>query len=527
MPGFLDGVESVFNGIGKALRKLSTLGVDYKDMVIKNSKAIGVTEAMFADSYQSLPPEFLYSLAGADIGQKKYISYFEKDYVGKREYLRRFALNSEIEFILDTMTNEAIVYDSNNFFCYPSLNKISDVIKKEKEEEIREYINTSFKKIYLAFNFYESKDAWMYFKKFLIDGTLAFEIIYNDKGDDIIGFKEIDSASLMPQIRNIDGKYVKIWVQYDGKAYKRELLDTQVIYISYANGNFLNRVSYLERLIRSFNLLRILENSRIIWNIMNSSFRLKMVVPIGNKSPQKARESLAELMSIYKEDLSLDTDTGELKINGKSSIQFYKNYLMPSKNGEQPEIEVLDSNGPDLSDTEALKHFYNKLISDSLVPFSRFNKDSPSIFAMDSASSIDRDEIRFGRFIDMIRQTYQEILLKPLWIQLCLKYPDLQDNGLVKASIALEYVSDNLFSELKEMDILDKRIDFINKMLELKETDKEGNEVSYFDLEFLIKKYLKVSDYDIDLNDMYKKSKQKNKKEEKSEGEGEEDDGIF
>ena len=50
---------------------------------------------------------------------------------------------------------------------------------------------------------------------------------------------------------------------------------------------------------------------------MNSSFRLKMTVPIGTKSPQKGMQTLGELMSIYKEDIQLNDDSGELLIDGK------------------------------------------------------------------------------------------------------------------------------------------------------------------------------------------------------------------
>lgn len=36
-------------------------------------------------------------------------------YVDRRDYLRSFACDNEINFILDTITNEAIVYDENGF----------------------------------------------------------------------------------------------------------------------------------------------------------------------------------------------------------------------------------------------------------------------------------------------------------------------------------------------------------------------------------------------------------------------------
>ena len=47
-----------------------------------------------------------------------------------------------------------------------------------------------------------------------------------------------------------------------------------------------------------------------------------------------------------------------------------------------------------------------------------------------------------------------------------------------------------------------KRIEFISNMSQsLVETDAEGNEVPFFSMKFLIMKYLKMSDADLELNE--------------------------
>jgi len=81
MAGFIDraGTNPIFGQISKSLKNLSSLGMKYEDMVVKQSRAVGVTEAEFGlQGY--LPEEFLYSLALNDIGQKKFIAFFDKDY---------------------------------------------------------------------------------------------------------------------------------------------------------------------------------------------------------------------------------------------------------------------------------------------------------------------------------------------------------------------------------------------------------------------------------------------------------------
>lgn len=515
MAGFIDRVGSnpIFGQLSKSLKTMSALGMKYEDMVIKQSRAVGVTEAEFGlQGY--LPEEFLYSLSLADVGNKKFIAFFDKDYKSRRDYLRKFAMNPEIEFIVDTVADEAIVYDDSNFFAEIDTSLLKGIIDPDKSKEIFDEINTTFRKTYAHFHFNEGHDAWGYFRQFLIDGFLAFEIIFDPEGKNIIGFKELDATSLRPGVeKSGDNVYRKIWVQYeDIPAMKRVLLDTQIIYISYAKGNFTGRVSYTERLVRSFNLLRIMENSRVIWNIMNSSFRLKMVVPIGTKSPQKAKESLAEMMAIYKEDVTLNSDSGELTVNGKPSMQFYKNYLFPSKNGEQPEIETIGGDGYDLSDTDALKYFEDKLKVDSKIPFSRFDKSQDGGSFSISADGMARDEIRFARFITRLRSIFQEVLVKPVFIQVGLNHPDLAEDELFKSALALKYRTDNVFEELKEMDIMEKRSSFIQSMMGITENipDQTGmmQQVPYFDPRFLIEKYLGLTKNDMDRNELYKDESQ-------------------
>jgi hypothetical protein len=251
-----------------------------------------------------------------------------------------------------------------------------------------------------------------------------------------------------------------------------------------------------------------MENSRVIWNIMNSSFRLKMVVPIGTKSPQKAKESLAEMMAIYKEDINLNYDSGELSVNGKPAMQFYKNYLFPSKNGEQPEIETIGGDGYDLSDTEALGYFQDKLKEDSKIPFGRFDRTQDGGSFSISSDGMARDEIRFNRFIVRLRSIFQEILIKPVFIQVGLNHPDLAEDELFKSALALKYRSDNVFEEMKEMDVMEKRSNFVTTMMGImeKQPDSSGmlQDVPYFDPKFLIEKYLGLTNTDIARNEAYK-----------------------
>ncbi len=516
MAGFLDNIGKNNPNISRILKTISGLGsfgMEYKDMVIQDSMAIGASEANMRErfGFTDNDEDFIYSIAAQDTTNRKYIAYFDKDYPFKRDFLRTFALNAEIEYILDTICDEGIVYDEKNFFCHPAM------MNMDLKDDVIKAMRKNFRKLYVLHNFTNGISAWQYFRQLLVEGFLAFEIIYSSDGKDIVGFKELDAVSLTPAVeKKPDGTRETIWWQYYGETTRqRKLLDAQVIYISYAKANAVSRVSYSERLIRSYNLLKIMEHSRIIWNVMNAQYRIKMTVPIGSKAPQKAKETLGELMTAYKEDIKLDTSSGELAINGRPDLQFYKNYLFPQQGGESVKVETLNAQGPNLNVMDSVVYFYNKLRQDSKIPYNRFSSrfgvGSSNVFKT-AADGAERDEVRFAKFITRLRSIFQEIIVKPLWIQMCLDFPDLKNDPEFRSQIGVKFESDNLFGESREIEQLIKKIDFITGLSEIKETINE-EEVQFFDQDFMIERWLDLPYEDIRMNKSYIKKAEDQGKE--------------
>lgn len=522
MAGFTEGPQgnAVFQRIRDSVKSLSTFGMRYGDMVVKNSQAIGQTEAEFMKKGPIEDETMLYSLARQDTSTRQFIGYFDKDYAGKRDYLRKFALNPEIEYILDTVCDEAITYDSFNFFAYPAFLNLTGV-----KEKVIDRIDSNYKKLYDMFGFTDDISGWQYFRQLMVDGFLAFEIVYNDSGKEIIGFKELDATTLMPSVeKQMDGSYLNVWYQYPKDQNKRRMLyDSQIIYISYAKGNSVSRISYTERLIRPYNVLRIIEYTRVIWSVMNASFRMKMTVPIGTKSPQKSMQTLGELMSIYKEDIRFNDESGELTIDGRPKIQFYKNYLMPSGVNGTPTIEPINNAGPNLNDPGPLAYFFDKLVQESKIPFSRFQgPDGGSIGKYsNSAEGLDKEEIRFSKFVTRLRSIFQDILIKPLWIQMCKDFPELEKDPIFKSQLGLTFVSDNPFRINQEMETMSKKKESITSLYGL--TDADGK--PFFSLAYLIENYLGMTEDDIKANAEAKEKRAKEKKKAEEAGESTEETG--
>jgi hypothetical protein len=71
----------------------------------------------------------------------------------------------------------------------------------------------------------------------------------------------------------------------------------------------------------------------------------------------------------------------------------------------------------------------------------------------------------------------------------------------VLEAISLQYHSYNLFEEMMEMELMQKRVDFIQTMKDgMVDMDQNGNEIKFWSSKFLVQKYLKLSDADLKLN---------------------------
>ena len=448
----------------------------------------------------------------------------EKTLEQKRDILRKMAMQPEIEDILDIMANECIVYDDNEtYVAEPYFDTaVVQQLNEKAIEELQNAVDTAFYKIYMLLEW--KYRAWDIFKRWLIDGVLAYEIVYDDieNPHTIIGIVDIDPATLTKSIDPATG--ITYWIQFkDVIGRERKLLDAQVIYIKYEDTGVSDRQSYLERLIRPFNIYRIIEQAQVIWTVTQSSFKTMFTIPVGGMNRAKGQMTLSQAMNRYKEDISFNSETGELKVNGRTNMPFNKEYWMPENENGTPQIETLVDNGPQLNDSDQLKYHLSKLYKMSKIPETRFDKEAQQTwFGTDPTSTL-RDEINFGRFVTRLRNNFGNIILKPLRILVSIMLPNLKNDKRILEAIALRWNSYNQFEEMMNIEIDTKRIDFISSLKDtFVTTDAEGNEDSFFSMKFLIIRYLKMSDADLEFNE---KCKFEEKLAKKKNGEGEEGKG--
>lgn len=507
----------------KNLLNLSSIGIKRNTSLIRSMRTLGAAAPNQDGSQDNVYPGYGngYDVNSFDIykgmpGQNEYIALFDQNYVNRRKYLRNFALNGEIDYVLDTIANETIILDDSNYFAYPDTKSLRSRLKDNLDGKcIIDDLNASYRRVYSAWKFNEGCDAWHWLKKFLVDGFLCFEIIYKTdehtkRATEIIGFNEIDPTTIQPSIEyDANGNEVKVWIiNKDDPEKQRILPDAYVIYISWAKTNFISRLSYVEKLIRPFNMLRTVENSHMIWNVQNAQKRVNVTIPVGGGNNEvRIRTRMQEMAAYFKEDVTIDESSGELICNGQPKFQFYKTYFTPSKNGEKVEISELSAEGHDMNTTESLKYYWQRFLIETGLPKDRFSmmfgeQSSPIVT---DKSQITKEEYKFGLFIKRLRDIFQELLVKPMWIQFCFKYPQFANNDILHSSIGITYVEENIFQKEKERALLEAGVNTINTLSQLKKSDGQS---PVFSMKFLLEKFMMLSDDDMRINEKYLKEEE-------------------
>lgn len=509
------------------LAKFSKLDIDWDVNAIKNS----LTSTLTSDSdLYSTSQMSDYSDYSNFTSNNEYIAFFDKSYEQRRAFLKMFASDALIEQCVETIADESVVYDSNGYFATLDTKKLQAKLKNtEDARNIVTGLEKAYKHVYYKFGFLNSITAWEYMIKLLVEGLLAFEIVFdydNEKNvaTGISSFKEVDPITLKPGVTETSSGLIKYWTQssnqydtddlysrynvYDSERQEIKIPDGHIIYISWASKTNQSKVSYVERLVRSFNLLRQLENSRIIWNIQNAQAKVKITVPVGEQNEERIKTRLGMFRAMYKEDVTINSQSGEVIYNGTTNFPFAKNMIVPSNSQGNVDVSEIAAGGYDLNSTEQLKYFWDRFIAETKIPRNRFSntisQNTQSTSIQIDGSTANHEEYAFSRFLNRVRSVFKEILLKPTWIQFGLMYPQYAGLTNIKKYIGLEFNEENVFTLYKERQMLSEGVQSIQNLIGLQDFDG----TPYFSNRFLIKKFLGLSEDDVILNQVYKKQEQ-------------------
>jgi hypothetical protein len=473
----------------RMLRNIQNWGQNYDDMVIRNQYSVGINEdPMMINSG-------LYDLFSqrsvANVLGKKSIPYLDKGYADKKRILREYSVKDEIRDFVSTISDESIVYDdSGKDFCHPS--PLSSDYPQDVVDKYQEY----FEKIYNKYGFSDSISAWNLMRDFLIDGFVCMEIVYDDKSKEIIGFVRMKPETVVPAFEPSIGS---IWIQYPEDPQNRRIfLDSQIIYISYSIQNDYTEISYVEGLIKPYNQLKILEQTRIMYNIVNAMVYQKFTIPTKGLSRQRAEEQIGQLIHDYSEEVEWDDTLGTVTLNGSKHLPLNKQIWFPDGDAGTPNMELVAPQGANLNENDMLTWFYNILKRASKMPFSRFERENGGGNVFSDAAEMTRDEVKFSNFINRLRTNFKELMVKPLKIQMLLEFPELKEDEVFINQVDILFNSNQLFEEWKKISNLQKRADALTSLTQIM-----NGEQPYFHIEYLMDHVFKLTPEEKEENAKY------------------------
>jgi hypothetical protein len=475
----------------RVLRNISNWGMNYDDMIMRNQVGVGINEDPYSQEGNSMY-DFFSKRAVASVLSRKSIPYLDRSYSDKRRILREYSIKDELRDFITTVCDEAIIY-SDKDFCAPKM--LSTDYAQDVKDKYQEY----FEKIYNRYGFSDTVSAWRLMKDFLIDGYIAMEIIWDDKKKNIIGFNRLLPETLVPAYEPTIGH---LWIQYpEDPKLRRIFLDSQIVFISYSSQNDYSETSYVEGLIKPYNQVKIIEQTKIMFNLINATLYQKFTIPVKGLGRQRAEEQIGQLIQDYSEEVEWDDSLGTLRINGQKHLSYNKQYWFPDGDGGTPNVEIMNQGGAghNLNEDDMLKWFFNALKRASKIPSQRFEGDNGGGNVFMDAAEITRDEAKFGNFIQRLRANFKEIIVKPIKLQMLVEFPELKDDERFLNEVDVEFLSNQLFDEWKKLGNLMKKSEIMSTLLGIQGPDEKP----YFHIEYLIDHVLKLTPEEKEENKKY------------------------
>jgi len=399
---------------------------------------------------------------------------------------REMALHPEADSAIEDIVNEAIVSDTNDSPVEIDLDHLnaSDGIKKKVRDEFK-YI-----KDLLDFD----KKAHEIYRNWYIDGRIYYHKIIDIKKPEE-GIQELryidamkmrymrqakkkkdDKLNSIQRFQNdnpmdYDWPEIEEYFIYNPKAqYPTGARDatgaSQGIKmakdsITYCTSGLVDRnkgctLGYLHKAIKSINQLRMIEDSLVIYRLSRAPERRIFYIDVGNLPKVKAEQYLRDVMMRYRNKLVYDANTGEIRDDKKYMAMLEDFWLPRREGGRGTEISTLPG-GQNLGEITDIEYFKKKLYRSLNVPPSRM--DGEGGFNLGRSSEILRDELKFTKFVARLRKRFSNMFNDMLKTQLILKnIITPEDWEVMSEHIQYDFLYDNHFSELKESELLQERL---------------------------------------------------------------------
>ncbi|CAB4222761.1 portal vertex protein [uncultured Caudovirales phage] len=412
-----------------------------------------------------------------------YGTYVDMDGTAKNEVelisrYREMAMQPEIESALDDIVNEAISQDDDG--------RITEIVldSLKQPDKIKKAIRDEFETILRLLNY--KNMAQDIFRRYYIDGKMYYHIII-DKDNPTEGIKElryIDPRKLK-KVREIKKKkdertgvdvmnVINEYYIFNDKVVSGSSSNYGPVGVRITTDSIINVVSglmdsrravvlsYLHKAIKPLNQLRMIEDATVIYRISRAPERRIFYIDVGNLPKLKAEQYLRDIMAKYKNKLVYDAATGEIRDDRKFMSMMEDFWLPRREGGKGTEITTLPG-GQNLGELEDVKYFEKKLYKALNVPVSRLEPNQG--FSLGRISEVTRDELKFAKFIDRMRNKFSDIFNQALRAQCIFKgICTLEEWDEFKEHIHYDFIMDNNFSEMKNAELMKERLGLLSQV---------------------------------------------------------------
>ena len=417
-------------------------------------------------------------------------SYVDIEGIYKTEYdlikrYRELALQPEADSAIEDIVNEAIVSDTNDVPVQINLDNLnaSDGIKTKVRQEFKHIVDL------LDFD----KKAHEIYRNWYVDGRIYYHKIIDLKKPEegIQELRYVDALKMryvrqekkaegdkykintgnspnpmeykFPEIEeyfiyNASGKYPTGNINATGASQGMKIARDAITYCTsgLVDRNKGSTLSYLHKAIKSINQLRMIEDSLVIYRLSRAPERRIFYIDVGNLPKVKAEQYLRDVMMRYRNKLVYDANTGEIRDDKKYMAMLEDFWLPRREGGRGTEISTLPG-GQNLGEITDIEYFKKKLYRSLNVPPSRM--DGEGGFNLGRSSEILRDELKFTKFVGRLRHRFSRMFDDMLKTQLILKnIITPEDWEIMSEHIQYDFLYDNHFSELKEVELFNERI---------------------------------------------------------------------
>ena len=386
---------------------------------------------------------------------------------------RDIASQPECDAAVEDIINESIVGNNDE----SPVNLVLDEL--EISDKMKEAVKFEFDAVLKLLNF--NAYAHDIYRKWYIDGRLPYHIII-DKSSPKKGIQElryIDPTKLR-KVKEVEEKQdpktgAKIIEKSDEFFLFQDKLMSGAeqglkIYpdaIAYCTSGQMDPgrkriLSYLHKALKPVNQLRMMEDSLVIYRISRAPERRIFYIDVGNLPKGKAEEYLRGIMNQYRNKLVYDASTGDIK-DDKKHMSMLEDFFLPRREGGRgTEISTLPG-GENLGQIEDIIYFQKRLYRALNVPMNRLEQEQQ--FSLGRATEISRDELKFQKFIDRLRNRFANMFYDILKKQLIIKNIITEDDwNTWKNKLSVDYSRDNHFTELKEAELLREKIQSLDQV---------------------------------------------------------------